>query len=517
MLNSENKVLIQCGDLIENQQRILPLAESLRALGHKPIILHYRDSSSFFSSRGFKTTGLNFYREKVKKNHINRDTLPSSFFEFEPDPVASIKYALKKSTKLEFERDTYMLRRDAVALTRLIEKEQIDRIITWNGVTGAVANSLRMIAHDQVKNGGFLERGYVSGSVFFDHFGTNGCSSLSRGITAIYPDDKIDASLASLETVLEKKINIVAGKEYTRSKIILVPLQVQMDSNILLYSSKFKTMRSLVLDACDLARKLGAGWKVVVRDHPEEQQVNLNIPYNDILCRDNESNLEELLANCSVVYTVNSTVGLTAASKGKVVVCNGTGIYCNENFVINAEKLNVEETCSRVAAALETPPTKNDIKKFFAILLHRHHILPGVEEGIPLFGKTLEFYGERVNSSENQQNHSLRILRRKLAEIAQSEDLEIGVHLFLTFQEKIPLTYRITDQVSINWIKTVLAKNFPDTRFSKIGGTDTIKSKSICILPSSSTPDETHNQYIAVIDEFGYPHEKFYAVKSEIV
>lgn len=510
-----SRVLIQCGDLVENKSRILPLADSLRMLGHKPIILHYNPSAfSFFASRGIDCVDLKQYRARVGKKDINPSNIAPAFFDDSFYPIFRVKHELQKLTRADLDRDLYMFRRDGVALTRLISDEDIDWIIVWNGVTGHVANALRIIGHDQSRIGGFLERGYLRNSVFFDHLGTNGASSISQGIGSLYERSVIDDSVAAARTFLREVVVQEPSIRDTGSKIIFVPLQVQLDSNILLYSDKIKTMRQLVFAALDLAKRLGAGWKVIVRDHPEEEQARLNIPYDERIVRNNVTSLDDMLEAASVVYTVNSTVGMTAAFKGKVVVCNGSGIYCNERFVINANRLSLDELAEAVHSSLEQPANMDDIIDYASVLLHRHLIYDSGSGNSPVFGKALKAYGDDVAGLPKA--NLLQRIQNRLVDAGNLHANGIGVDVRLTFGEAIPLTYRKSERASKGWISEALTVNFPNANFRQISqGKVNDKAGSICIVPADGPLTADLDGYLAVLDEFGLPHYNFYEKRAD--
>lgn len=507
------RVLIQCGDLLENQHRIYPLAQALKTFGVDPIILHYKKSTgAFFKSRDIKIVHLDDYRTAIKSREVVRSAMPAAFWDDRTYPIYGIQHGLKGSPRADLGRDLFMLRRSGLALIRLLNDTKIDSLIVWNGVTGHVANALRIIGEGQGIADGYLERGYLRNSVFFDRTGTNGESSLARGIASVYNSAEISRSVNSLGGFVNSTLVNLVDTRATGRKEIFVPLQVQQDSNILLYSRRVKTMRHLVLDAVQLARSLGPDWVVVVRDHPEETQSALNIPYGDRVWRDNSSTLEERINSSRIVFTVNSTVGLTAALAGKVVVCSGEGIYCREPFVINRANLTPAETLERVQSALEAGPNREELVQYMAVLLDRHQIFDGnnVLAG-PYTTRALSHYGEYAPIVERQS--LIERVREKVKTASDRFPGGLAIQIQLTPNDSLELTYRkSSERITSAWIMEALAKNFAEVPFKKSSREEPARPEnSICICSAEVSAFNTdHDRFVAVLDQYGEPHLRYY-------
>lgn len=511
------KVLIHCGDLLENQHRILPLAESLRNMGADPFILHYKPSvGAFFEARGLKVLHLDAYRSRIKKRDVRKGAIADAFWDDEAYSIYKVKHEFLRALAVDRHRELYMLRRDGLALTRLFDEHQFDSIIIWNGVTGHVANAMRILAGGSGITGGFLERGYLPNSVFFDRIGTNGASSLARGSDVVYsPEDASTSTEACLDFVRSVLLKSTAPPICGR-KQIFVPLQVQQDSNILLYSPKVKTMRQLVLRAVSLAHALGPDWDVVVRDHPEEMQAPLNIPFSDRVWRDNSSTLEERINSSQVVFTVNSTVGLTAALAGKVIVCIGDGIYCRESFVINAATMTLDELVERVFAAYQNGPNTEALMRFMCLLVDRHQVF---DAGQVLDRSYRTRALSQVSARESARGTSgtkeislLECIRQKLKAVHERYPEGISVRFELDPADTLSLTYRKSaERVTVRWIMQALERNFPDVTFRVASPEVPHYIPAVCVCSGERERfSKEHCEYIAVFDQYGEPHLRFY-------
>lgn len=504
------RVLIQCGDLLENQHRIFPLTQSLRAIGAEPIILHYKPSvGAYFKSRGVRILHLDTYRARIKSGEASKRNLCREFWNNEAFPIYNIKHELLRVSSSARRHELHILRRNGLALTRLLDDHQIDSLIVWNGVTGHVANAMRVLGENRKIIGGFLERGYLRNSVFFDRDGTNGASSLAAGSQTIYDETDVASSMESLGDLVTSTLLKFSDPPPTERKQIFVPLQVQQDSNILLYSPHIKTMRNLVLDAVKLAQDLGSEWDVVVRDHPEETQSPLNIPFGDRVWRDNSSSLDERISSSRIVFTVNSTVGLTAALAGKVVICGGEGIYCREPFVINKTRMSRHELVSRVRDALQDGPDVEAMKRYMCLFLDRHQLF----EATQVIG---ERYQTRALSQLQPRDTGPTLIERVREKVKAAGDRHpegISVQFQLNRADTLVLTYRQDAvRVTARWVMQALEKNFPGVVFRRLSPDEPVNPAStICVCSAdAATFGKPHNDYVAVVDQYGEPHLRFY-------
>jgi len=502
-----DRVLIQCGDVMENMYRILPLAETLRARGMVPVIMPYTPGAgSFFLARGFECVGLGPYQQSVTSSDINRTTLPDEFFDDAFTPIYPFAFSSSGGANSELNKQRYMLRRAGVAVSRLVRDHSIDWIITWNGVTGAVANALRLFAMARSMNAGFLERGYLSGSLFFDQVGTNGASSIADGLTRKHDAQAIARAVSRRKAEVDQALQNFQPDPAQREKVIFVPLQVQGDSNILLYSPVVKTMRQLVLDALEMRNALGEGWRVVVRDHPEEIEPTLNIPYDPNLTRDVVTPLEDMLDRARIVMTVNSTVGLSAACRGAVVICRGNGIYCDEPFVIKDVDGALLDPASPLAKRISWGPNEQDVRDYLSLLFDYHTVAYADDFG-DRNGVALSVFGQA--GAQNKQDTPLDLMTRKLLSFQSQERAPLHVESRLSYDETLLRTYRVHEKATPKTIKEDLARIYPGLDVSiSHDRSDRPKSETILVVASNESVSEADRDYLAVLDEYGYPHHE---------
>jgi len=140
-----SRVLVQCGDVLENRLRVLALAERLRAWGVEPVVAVYtRAYAALFDAFGIETVPLFEYRNPTAKlDRAHR--FPFALDELDPAPLERATAALA-GTRFDAGAAMTTMRRALVAVDRIVERKRIDRLVVWNGYTGAVANALRCYA-----------------------------------------------------------------------------------------------------------------------------------------------------------------------------------------------------------------------------------------------------------------------------------------------------------------------------------------------------------------------------------
>lgn len=460
MKSAENVVLIQCGDHFENQERILPLALDLRSRGLEVIPMMYgRElSSRIFEVHGFSPLYLN----EVK------DSLGSVFQKLEPAVLEDIVRVERQRSPsrywpgriaAEYSKVTQVYR----TLEYLLNSFVPVLVGVWNGHTGHVANCLRVLTAQKNMNRFFMERSVFEGALFVDTLGVNGDSSISR---------MTDLDMVSFERFSERVPSIkgvgdavdwelpevVRGK-----KIIFLPMQVQTDTNNILYSDHVKGMRRFVLAAIQAVEEMRAELKqdivLVVRRHPEEVDVNLNLPGNPFLYYLNSGPISEWCRASSAILTINSTVGLEGICVGAPVISVGRSIYSGKGITLDVDLVGISEALRKVF--LESwSPDGAIVKKYLESLYFTHtasefnfpSVLSSVTGGGVFEGKSSVYSAFSGNDSSK-------------------DEINIAV-----FARKIPvlnLTYRNTRQTLdrnfiLKWVSQRAKGMFPKVNVRRV-------------------------------------------------
>lgn len=515
-------VLVQCGDGWENQTRILALARHYREAGHRPRIIVYSP-----------TVGALFLREGFEVVTLNVTRLPAA--EAEPEiefNLADLRLLDERIARASGKPGPYYKERKAARTRALAAAARLDDIgpeafAVWNGYTGLAANVFRQYKSRRGLPGGFIERGLVGNSTFFDRIGVNGAATIARGGACAYSEAEIDASTERQagrildrfpELGRERFLEASAGR---REKIVFVPLQVQLDSNIVLHSPTVRSMRRLVLEAIALARSLGPDWSVVVRPHPEElPRMRLNLPRLPGLSVDSRNSLGAWLDRAGVVLTVNSTVGLEAAIRGAKVVCLGEGIYCREPFVLRDEAAGegLREAIA-VCSSSAVEERRESVIRYLATLFDRHQLVCDPETGRPLASGWVEMHQPADGAASVPPSQSAPGTGAELRwQTAIAPYRDSGgpclVDVFLRPQNFLFLTYRktretITRAHIVDTLRRQLGPGceFELRRMSPQGPAPDPRKAKIAVVDR----DEAFEcqDYDVVIDQYGEPHLSF--------
>lgn len=343
------KYLIQCGDHFENQNRVFLLAKEIYIAGHEPIILMYQPKKgNIFKVNGIKVIALNDFLPKSTATKLGFDSplykalKVKDFVEVEGKRRPELTWPSRQASTSQ------SVGRHVEAIIAILTMIQPDHVVIWNGFTGYVANILRKICEvDQIPTA-FLERGLFKDSIFIDRSGVNGAASISHIHPQHFDRDQIDPTgfeflkkCFKLETGTSQISDEDKQDEYAGKRVVFFPLQVQLDTNIVLYSP-YKTMRHAFFT---MYQQLNDGNTVfILRPHPEENpQQKLNIPKMDNVIISTERSLEYWIDRCDIVITINSTVGLEALIKHKPVVCLGGSIYSAFPYLVKLNNLDVDK------------------------------------------------------------------------------------------------------------------------------------------------------------------------------
>ncbi|MDB6178093.1 hypothetical protein PAF17_11350 [Paracoccus sp. Z330] len=501
--------VIQCGDGLENRQRILPLALSLKDAGWFPTVFVDR----------FERGGAMFLAHGVGVIPMATAPVPKSY---RPQSVPTLnelcpldmQRAWANGGRLQERKNREIFRRYSYVLDRI----RPGMICVWNGYTGATANALRCYKDHHGISGGYMERGIAGNSIFYDSEGVNGFSALARGtVQTAEPPTSVSPHLQKYHDQLD------AGARRSVPRI-LVPLQVQDDSNILLFGNRMLKMRDLVSYAVKFACAMGEDWKVVVRPHPEERpNTRLNLPQHERIEIDDVSSLEETILSTSICLTINSTVGLEAAFLGATTICLGEGIYCREPFVLQGQDRPVSEVVAEARDRLADPCPHEAKKRNFLYRIQSHHQV-AYRTGSTASGRIGEWREAAQRMRPGLRETVARALRRSHSSILhrsatlpqvwrRMQKLDAGppleVHVFLKPRDRLFLTYRnVSERITQGYLVSMLEeRGIPMSSLSRMD-TPGLGRGRIAILHSESDLDLS--DYDLVLDEYGYPHVKTY-------
>ncbi len=280
------------------------------------------------------------------------------------------------------------------AFDHCIREFQPHSVFTWNGIS----LSQRALAYSASLHElpcFYLERGLLPEHLSCDVEGVNYLSVLSylrkRDIQSLkisheesqLAHEQLAAYSESQETIVKRgehltSIQIRKQLEIPQHhKIILLPLQIEWDSNIRLYSPRYKRMKKLIEEASPALSDEET--TLIVKPHPEDKDrfrefqplKKDHVRFVDSIA------LPSLLGVADVVLTINSTVGLEAALKGKRVLVVGKALYRLKGFTSELRpEHSLKEALQKALRATKLSERENEALLKFYIQLKKHYLWP---------------------------------------------------------------------------------------------------------------------------------------------
>ena len=271
------------------------------------------------------------------------------------------------------------------AYSDLFNAIQPQAVITWNGAP-LFAWALAFLARRKGVPTYFLERGLLPDTLVVDPQGVNYGSHLAGAnwekIHATQPTAEEMRSLRQLclELQNQKRTIVRQGQDISatdlrmklgippRARTILMPLQIETDSNILSYSPYYKKMADIISDLQKILKNIEEVI-LLIRPHPEDRSrlAELRSLANGKTRVNTEFSLHSLLALADVVVTVNSTVGLEALLQRKPVVVLGRAIYGEKGFTFDLD--HPGQLAEKLQLALQAAETRSfPLEAFYTFL-----------------------------------------------------------------------------------------------------------------------------------------------------
>lgn len=451
-------ILIQCGDHFENQNRVFLLAKELKDMGHHPTVLLYtRPLGNLFKTNGIDVV---YYYERKKKlakklgnktNNLNFSTLVgprriSEVMEIEGQRRPEMTWPSRiKRTSKDVALHYY-------TTSQLIFDLCPDVIAVWNGFTGLVANTLRIVAEDLKIPSFFMERGLFKNSLFIDKKGCNGAASIAsvnynEEVKSFSEKQKNEVyNLFKDRVVFESKnIDFDKYKELLDKKIIFFPLQVTRDTNILLYS-KFNSMRHAFHEIYSQLNDENTVF--IIRPHPEESANQfINIPKLKNVFIYEEESLEFWIENSHLIVTINSTVGLEAMLKGKPVISLGESIYSSFKYLQKLYYPDLVKVCSSNYT--------DELKNYLMYFVSSNLLIEGSKYNIDIIKKQIPHLSDMVNQVYLEDDEISKLKDKSKNYLALVN--KPVVNLVFDLSSRLNISYRMNAvPITKDWIIAIL-------------------------------------------------------------
>lgn len=453
-------ILLQCGDHFENQQRLLVLAKELKNMGHTPkVVLYTEPLGNLFKTQDIEVIYYYTYRNKNRKKFkVNINTLDFSSTVGFRKISDIIKVEGQRRPEIMWPSKVERTSEDAAlhyytTLDIILDTEP-DIIGIWNGYTGLVANTLRLISEDLKIPSFFMERGIFKNSIFIDRLGCNGAASISkidyRQSIKLFSKKDIDNTYNIFKEKTKCESNSLLNSDYSflvGKKIVFFPLQVTRDTNILLYSEVI-SMRHAFYKIYEKMNNDDTYF--IVRPHPEEskeQYINLPILDNVLVC--SEESLDFWIENSDTVVTINSTVGLEALLKEKNVITLGQSIYSSFKY---KQSLNDSYYNKFIINGITRKDYVDELKCYLMYLVGFNTLIKNseynknvIESQIPWLDKT-----HYINSVDGEESKQIAITYLNNIE-------NPIVNINFDTATKINLTYRTSKvPISKEWVSSII-------------------------------------------------------------
>ena len=196
------------------------------------------------------------------------------------------------------------------------------------------------------------------------------------------------------------RMHLPQDKVVLPERFVFVPLQVQDDTQIIMYSLLVKQMEELV-ERCYIAiEQADQTLRLVVKEHPQDfgrhSYHTLHKKYPDIIWL-RKYPIDKFLKKANVVVAINSGTGVEALIKYKPVITLGQAFYSVPGIVRHANSW--EELSSLIENSLTQSVDSNAINKFLGYLQKRHLILGNWNRFSDI---TLEAASDRILKSEDE-------------------------------------------------------------------------------------------------------------------
>ncbi len=411
---------------------IEPIARDLytafTSLGHELFVIgggkndsiygdHYIDLDGLeFNTLFYKTFKFLYTRSIDLSELVNREC---KLIENRRKKVPISKDYIEKRLRLEYT--------EAKIIFKII---QPDVVIVWNGLLFKPSVYVKA-----AKNLGipiyYAEKGMFPNSWYIDFKGVNPLSTLAdkKDFTKI-SKDRIDDWKSKLESIDRKgesaweqpsrKDTLTIRKNIginNNQKVIFFPGQVDIDTNIILFSPNFKS----VLDAL----------KWLVKDLPEDEFFVLAKPHPK--GEATEAEFQKVLGNkgkaildinvldaiklADCIVSINSTVAFEAAIRWMPVLLLGQGILSNKSFVSNY--LPGKDSCFQVKECIKKYKNNKDNLYNEAIAFTAY--------------LDLEYYTYRKNIQK-----TLPMLEHLASEVNEVKDKKFNFNDIATFFKEMP-------------------------------------------------------------------------------
>lgn len=264
-----------------------------------------------------------------------------------------------------------------------LRQQQVELLCVWSGhpLALAAATAAAKALGVQLR---YFENGLLPGYTVCDPQGTNANNSLPKdpNVYRRYARNH-DANSATNNGRVAQEFEAREAQQNRKppslpERYVLAPLQMPLDSQILLHSPQVNSMQAFVLGISNaIEKQADRSLNCLVKPHPrarQEAEFLAKSSASHHLLFTSDWSLAELIEKAQGVITINSTVGLEALAAGQKVICLGEACYNLPGLVLNAG--NIPELVTALVD-LEAWQPDAELRSGFLHYLREHYLIPG--------------------------------------------------------------------------------------------------------------------------------------------
>lgn len=364
------------------------------------LLAHYGHHITIF--KAFKAGLPDHVRGQLKliyaltpRSMLFRSDPPDSMSE---DDIADIiepfrLISIPRNPELDMPQWNEKLRRRAVQWYRLFMRDlkDADLLVTWNG-RSIPLGAANLAAKHLGKKVAFCDNGVLPGMIAMDPKGINYANSLTgkdanfyRSIP--YDENEIDNLYNTIwpqrplrKAQTRQDTNDLDETKPLPERYVLYAMQVQADSQIQLFSPRFRNMIDSVTyvyhQVQEHNRRTGDTLCLVAKEHPSDygnvDYMTLRKDLPDVRFL-RSTPIRDLIKSAQVIITINSSVAVEAMFSRHPIITLGLAFYNIPGLICN---IDFDKELADELPELLSDSVDEELRKHFLYFLWKHYLIP---------------------------------------------------------------------------------------------------------------------------------------------
>jgi capsular polysaccharide export protein len=252
-------------------------------------------------------------------------------------------------------------------------------LVIWNGLLPWCTEIVAAARRKGMRTA-FFEYGWFSGALQLDASGVNAESSLMHFPADWFTDYPVKAPGVIWSAEFKQRpiefgsSNALPADAKRPTGYAFLPMQLDEDTQIRCHSPHYPCMRDFLRD---VVASLPSGMPLVTKEHPSVRDQGVYRALREefpsvFWCR--TTPIDALLADASVVITINSSVGIQAMCRRTPLVTVGNAVYAKE---LLCEQATPKTLPAAIERALSTAPN-HDLRERFLLFVKDRFLVPYV-------------------------------------------------------------------------------------------------------------------------------------------